>query len=157
MRHRSITNREQSQVVKLVVFQVIAQIATSTVFLLQTGGAFTRDWYMTGGFLLINGWRPPPLRHATPSNPEARRPLAGMMVDLFVITVLVQGYQLNNVVIPQFVARYISPPLTQHEANILMAPKADMCAAPSPCSPSSSTGMPRHRGGATGTSTTASR
>ncbi|KAL1522091.1 hypothetical protein AB1Y20_021734 [Prymnesium parvum] len=104
MRHRSITNREQSQVVKLVVFQVIAQIATSTVFLLQTGGAFTRDWYMTGGFLLING----------------------MMVDLFVITVLVQGYQLNNVVIPQFVARYISPPLTQHEANILMAPKADM-------------------------------
>lgn len=51
---------------------------------------------------------------------------AGMMVDLFVITVLVQGYQLIGVLIPQFIARYFSPPLTQHEANLLMAPKGDM-------------------------------
>lgn len=49
-----------------------------------------------------------------------------MMVDLFVITVLVQGYQLIGVLIPQFIARYFSPPLTQHEANLLMAPKGDM-------------------------------
>lgn len=55
LRHKTITNREASQVVKLVVFQVIAQVATSTVFLIETGGAFTRKWYMTGGFLVING------------------------------------------------------------------------------------------------------
>jgi len=104
MRHRTISNREQSQVVKLVVFQVIATVATSTVFLLETGGAFTRSWYLTGGFLLING----------------------MMVDTGFITVVVQGYQLNGVLLPQLLARYHSPPLTQYEADVLMAPKSDM-------------------------------
>jgi hypothetical protein len=103
MRHRSISDREQSQVVKLVVFQVIATLATSTVYLLETGGAFSRVWYTTGGFLLING----------------------MIVDTFFITLVVQGYQLNSVLIPQFVAKCISPPLTQIEANMLMAPKAE--------------------------------
>lgn len=153
MRHKTITNREQSQVVKLVVFQVIATIATSTVFLVQTGGAFTRDWYMTGGFLVINGaihhLARAAFAHAYiacvavcqsfPSHGSQVLPVsvvrmselvspprAGMMVDLFVITVLVQGYQLPGVLIPQFIARHFSPPLTQYEADLLMAPKGDM-------------------------------
>ena len=72
MRHTSVTGKEVSQVLKLVLFQVMATLSTIGSFAADTAGAFNRDWYITGGFMLVNG----------------------MLVDLFVITCLIQGWGL---------------------------------------------------------------
>ena len=72
MRHTSVTQKEVSQVLKLVVFQVMATLSTIGSFAADTAGAFNRDWYITGGFMLVNG----------------------MFVDLFVITCVIQGWGL---------------------------------------------------------------
>ena len=50
----------------------MATLATIGSFAADTHGAFNRDWYVTGGFMLVNG----------------------MFVDLFVITCLIQGWGL---------------------------------------------------------------
>ena len=72
MRHVSVTQKEVSQVLKLVVFQIMATLSTIGSFAFDTAGTFNRDWYITGGFMLVNG----------------------MMVDLFVITCVIQGWGL---------------------------------------------------------------
>lgn len=46
----------------------MATLSTIGSFAADTNGAFNRDWYITGGFMLVNG----------------------MFVDLFVITCLLQ-------------------------------------------------------------------
>ena len=96
MRHTSVTGKEVSQVLKLVVFQVMATLATICSFAADTAGAFNRDWYITGGFMLVNG----------------------MFVDLFVITCLIQGWGL-----PMNIGRLLLAPraLTQFEADRLYA------------------------------------
>ena len=68
MRHTSVTQKEVSQVLKLVVFQIMATLSTIGSFAADTAGAFNRDWYITGGFMLVNG----------------------MFVDLFVISCVIQ-------------------------------------------------------------------
>ena len=71
MRHTTESQREVSQVLKLVCFQVLATLSTIGSFL---GDSFLGvDWYITGGFLLVNG----------------------MFVDLFVISCVIQGWGLN--------------------------------------------------------------
>jgi hypothetical protein len=72
MRHTSVTQKEVSQVLKLVLFQVLATLSTIGSFAADTAGSFNRDWYITGGFMLVNG----------------------MFVDLFVITCIIQGWGL---------------------------------------------------------------
>ena len=76
--------------------QVMATLATIGSFAADTAGAFNRDWYITGGFMLVNG----------------------MMVDLFVITCVIQGWglMLN-------VGRLVLAPraLTQFEMDALYA------------------------------------
>ena len=73
MRHTTVTSKEVSQVLKLVGFQVLATLSTIGSFIGDTGGVINRDWYITGGFMLVNG----------------------MMVDLAVITCIIQGWGLN--------------------------------------------------------------
>ena len=71
---------------------MLATLSTIGSFALDTAGTFNRDWYITGGFMLVNG----------------------MFVDLFVITCLIQGWglMLN-------VGRFVVAPraLTQKEMD----------------------------------------
>ena len=55
MRHTTVTSKEVSQVLKLVGFQVLATLSTIGSFVGDTGGVINRDWYITGGFMLVNG------------------------------------------------------------------------------------------------------
>jgi len=100
MRHKNITEREVSQVLKLVFFQVLATIGTTNVMVLNTEGTFNRHWYMLGGFMLING----------------------MVVDLGMITCVVQGWNIGVQISRRIVAKNA---LTQYEADIAYAVKAD--------------------------------
>ena len=101
MRHKSVTAREVSTVLKLVAFQVLATIATASVFVLETGGSFNRDWYILGGFILVNG----------------------MIVDFGFITCVVQGWNIGVQISRRVGAPYLA--LTQYEANEAYAVKAD--------------------------------
>ena len=96
MRHTTVTGREVSQVLKLVLFQVLATLSTIGSFAADTSGAFNRDWYITGGFMLVNG----------------------MFVDLLVITCIIQGWNLML-----NVGRHLVAPrcLTQHEMDLAYA------------------------------------
>ena len=105
MRHTTVTGKESSQVLKLVTFQVMATISTIGSFAIDTAGSFNRDWYITGGFMLVNG----------------------MFVDLFVITCLIQGWGLMLNVSRLFIA---PSALTQAEMNAAYAGDgATMCKA----------------------------
>lgn len=105
MRHTTVTGKEASQVLKLVTFQVMATISTIGSFAADTAGSFNRDWYITGGFMLVNG----------------------MFVDLFVITCLIQGWGLMLNVSRLFIA---PSALTQAEMNAAYAGDgATMCKA----------------------------
>jgi hypothetical protein len=100
MRHKTTTQREVSTVLKLVLFQVLATIGTASVFVIDAGGSFNREWYMLGGFILING----------------------MIVDAGFITCVVQGWNLGV----QIARRVVAPrALTQFEADQAYAVKAD--------------------------------
>ena len=137
MRHTTVTKREVSTVLKLVGFQVLATIATATIFAIETGGAFSRDWYLTGGFILINGTAASrgarllaPTRVPAHTRGACGYPRgwggggagAGMIVDLGMITCIVQGWNLG-VQIPR---RHVAPnALTQFEADAAYAVKAD--------------------------------
>merc|ERR1740130_1748909 len=55
MRHTTVTSKEVSQVLKLVGFQILATLSTIGSFVGDTNGALNRDWYITGGFMLVNG------------------------------------------------------------------------------------------------------
>ena len=101
MRHKSTTSREVSTVLKLVAFQVLATIATASVFVLETGGSFNRDWYILGGFILVNG----------------------MIVDFGFITCVVQGWNIGVQISRRIGAPYLA--LTQYEADEAYAVKAD--------------------------------
>ena len=96
-----------AQVLKLVVFQIMATLSTIGSFAFDTAGTFNRDWYITGGV------RSREIEHAAPCLsmcyaelslttgwPASISPCAqfmlvnGMMVDLFVITCVIQGWGL---------------------------------------------------------------
>ena len=51
---------------------MLATLSTIGSFAADTAGTFNRDWYITGGFMLVNG----------------------MFVDLFVISCVIQGWGL---------------------------------------------------------------
>ena len=54
--------------------ETLATVATAHVFVIETGGVLSRDWYISGGFLIVNG----------------------MLVDFFVITCVVQGWNVGT-------------------------------------------------------------
>eukprot|EP00900_Chrysochromulina_parva_P027427 jgi/Chrpa1/9318/Chrysochromulina_OHIO_Genome00018478-RA len=74
--------------------------AGSGSFAIDTAGSFNRDWYITGGFMLVNG----------------------MFVDLFVITCLIQGWGLMLNVSRLFIA---PSALTQAEMDTAYADVVD--------------------------------
>ena len=91
-------------VLKLVLFQILATLATAHVWSLETGGELSRAWYLTGGFMIVNG----------------------MLVDAGVITCIVHGWNVGV----QWARRFVAPAaLTQLEANTAFAVHADMYVA----------------------------
>jgi len=100
MRHHTISDREATLAIKLVIFQVLATVATVDIFVLQTGGYLNREWFLTGGVLLTNG----------------------MLVDFGVITVIMQGWNVGV----QIARRYAAPrALTQFECDKAYAVEVD--------------------------------
>ena len=54
MRHTTVTSRRSPRS-QAVGFQVLATLSTIGSFVGDTGGVINRDWYITGGFMLVNG------------------------------------------------------------------------------------------------------
>ena len=93
-RHRTVSAMEVSMCLKFVFFQYLATRATVSIFLLNTEWSANRYWYTTGGCILVNG----------------------MLVDLFMIQCVVQGWNVGA-----FINRNWKAPraVTQHEMNEL--------------------------------------